>query len=222
MRGLDYTNLSDVLNEISDVLVVDLLDHSLQFDSKYNNTLVDPEKGVYLSGSLKPIITFNEKTKYYPKSSYLNDKELLINYDCVMSCKEDIVNSECEVILSIKDKINKKKFLHPEPNIPVTAIKVALAVADDYISSICEFSKNQLVGLDLNKLIKDEYQHLIDQEVYSKIYKKLINEIALFVKNDIWNIYFYKLKGCTLVIEKSVDWRIYRYYQIMLEEKEEN
>ncbi len=221
MQKLDYTNLSDVLNETVEVLVIDLLEYALTLDSKYLDMLEEPEKGVYISGSIKPIIKFH-KHIYFPISLYNENTARLTNYDSIMICNEDIVNESADVVLTLKDKHNKKKYLLPEPNIPITAISLALTMSDNYLSTLCEFSRKQYVTLNYDKLIKQEHLLYLDQDKLEMIFRKLLNKISLFIRNDLWNIYFIKQKGTSLIIEKSIDWRIYKYYEMMLEDNSED
>lgn len=217
MRKLDYDNLSDVLNEIDEVMVIDLLEYALSIDSKYIDMLEEPKKGIYLSGSIKPLMIF-DNNKFYSKSLFRIEGSELTNLSMIMNSSEDIVDYNGEIVLSFSDKMKKKKYLLSEPNVPIVLINVALTIADNYLSSICEFSKTQYVNMSLNNLIKPEYHKLIEDEVFERLFRKLTNKISLFIKNDTWNIYFYKQRGTSLIIEKSIDWRVYRYYEMMLEE----
>jgi len=215
----DYIDINDVLRTTNEVLVIDLLEHALHLEyDPYMISLKDPQPGIYLAGSVDPIIKGN--TDYYYRSSLLNDKTKILNFEDILNTNEVIVDKDNKIIITPSDIKQKKKYLSLEPTVPSMAIKLAREVAIIFLNSLCKHTKINIERTDLSKYIKEEYHNLIETEAFESELEKLWLDILKFVNSDTWNIYFIKSKNTTLIIEKSIDYRIYDWYRIKFEKEE--
>jgi hypothetical protein len=209
-----------LLEYVKEILIVDLLDYVLALDEeKHILPLVDPPQGVYLKGSIKPLLDINKK--YYFKSKYLNEEEGLIKtYKDVLQSKDDIVNEDGNIVLTLDFIRTRKKFLTIKPDINITAVDIAINLVLTYLNNLCPYTR-YVSKPNLYYLIKPEYHNLIEDNVYEEAFDSLLTNVYNFVNNDIWFIYFHRVKGSTLIIEKTCDYRIYEWTKLMYESSKE-
>jgi hypothetical protein len=209
--------LSEVLEHNKEVLIIDLLDHVTCVEDHYLKALVEPTKGIYITGSIEPFI--KETGPYFMRELFPSPKGE-VSYLDILSTKSDILDSSGTQVISGKDLVLKRKFLSLKPSIPVVAMKAALAVVDDYVTSVCR-KANRNRTYNLYNLVKPEFHStIVAKDEFMHVFERLLDQVMKFIGDDTWNIYFIKVKGTSLIIEKSVDWRIYRYYEMTFKEQE--
>jgi hypothetical protein len=211
-----------LLETSKEVIIIDLLDKAMNLKDEQLKALIDPPRGIYIKGSLKPYIV--EGKRYFPKSIFeLSDDNVIrsnyrFNIEEVLTFKEDIYDEEGNVVISEQLLKTKSKYMSLSPDIPVIAIEVAVVLVVNYLNNICPYTRGVRTNC-LENLIRPEYSNYITTEEYESAYEKLLNTVFEFVGIDTWFIYFHRLKGTSLIIEKVIDYRIYRYHEIMYEEQ---
>lgn len=208
----DFKNLSEVLNYVKEATVIDLMSHVMSLDDEpFLKALVEPTEGLYLIGSIEPFI---DKSKvYYPKAFHGDPAMQIKDFSKLAALKDDIVNANFETVITYRDLVLKSKYIKKEPTVPVTALKVAISIVEQYLTSISRFSKRKHPKYRLEYLIKQEYQYLVITDEYMHAFENLLDQVMAFVGDDHWNIYFTKIKGTNLIIEKAIDYRIFTFYQ---------
>lgn len=207
----EFKNLNEVLESIESVFVIDLLHHALSLEEQpYLGALVEPEEGLYLPGSIDPIL--RKRVKYYFRSDYA--KGITIKtFDNIFDRKEDILDDNGVIVISQNHLRLKKKYITEQPTIPSVAIKVAISVALKFLNGLSRYTNINISPYHLHRFIKPEFSELIEREEYDHAYEELLDELSDFVGKDTWNMYFFKIRGTNLIIEKSVDYRIYKFYE---------
>lgn len=214
----DPKTLSEVLEQTKEVMVIDLLDHVTSIEEQYLNALVEPTEGIYVTGSIEPL--FKPDQTYCMKAITTPGDLTIIPYNTILASKYDVLDKNGNLVISAKDLFLKKKFLSNKPSVPAVAIKAALAVVDDYITSVCR-KANRNRCYNLYSLVKHEYHSsMVSKDEFMHVFERLLDQVMKFIGNDTWNIYFVKIKGTSLIIEKSVDWRVYRYYEDLFKAEE--
>jgi hypothetical protein len=211
----DFESLEKVLRHNVQADVIDLMPYIMALeDDPYLKALEPAPVGIYLPGNVEPFLKEGERYHYANGEQVKDIKEILKN-------KKDIFNSEMVRVVSGKDLITKARFFKTEPSLPVTAYKLAVAVVGRYLSNLCRHTSGARNGHNLYKYVKPEFHQLVDNDEYMIAFEKLLDRVMRFVGNDTWNIYFMKTKGASLIIEKGVDWRIYRYYELTLNDEDD-
>lgn len=212
--------LAEVLEQTKEVIVIDLLDHVTSIEEQYLNALVEPIEGIYVTGSIEPLF---KPDQTYCMKELINAGDLsIIPYNKILSSKSDILDRNGNLVITARDLFLKKKFLNTKPSVPAVAIKAALAVVDDYVTSVCR-KANRNRCYNLYSLVKPEYHSsMVSKDEFMHVFERLLDQVMKFIGNDTWNIYFVKTKGTSLIIEKSVDWRVYRYYEDLFKAEENN
>ena len=206
----DYKNLEEILAQCESVIAFDVLHHALNLSEECLNTFEPPEEGIYIVGAIEPIIS--SKKTYHFRSEY-EQRLAIVDFKDILKRGEDILDQEGQLVITGRNIKLRKKYLSLTPSIPVTAIKVGIAVVTKYLNSLNRHTRSQGIGYRLNRFVKPEFQHWIDNEEYEHEFEELLDEVSKFVGKDTWHIYFSRVKSTTLLIEKTIDYRIYKYYE---------
>jgi hypothetical protein len=220
---------NDLLKNPQQVFIIDLLEPALCLEQTLLDSLIDNPKGLYFKGQLEPFIYDNQD--YYVVDENMNrlltiTKTHLDDYLANLNIRNNniefdncsITDKYGKVVISF-EKINKNKRLITEiPTYPVTAVNMVANVLLSTLYKVCVYNNS---NINLHKLVKDEYSYLVDNEVFHNSLDYYISKLLDFIGDDTFHIYFHKKQGCSLIIEKIIDYRIYGYYKL-LEEKEEN
>ncbi len=224
----DFTSMTEVINHVEAVTILDLMDSITTLDEKFMVALIEPPAGLYLHGSIEPFIDFSKR--YYLRSDHGHEEKFIrelfsegIDYRATLaSFKQDILNERGDVAVSHRDLVTKAKFINTTPSVPVSALKAAIAVVEQSLTSFCWHSKRSHPQYRLEYLVKPEYRDMVVNDeivdAFTPIQKKLMD----FIGDDQMHIYFTKVKGTNMVIEKAIDWRIYKYYEMTFKAQEEN
>ena len=215
----EIVDLNKLLLESKEVLAIDLLPHAQQLSEEYIEALLPAPAGIYITGVINPL--FSDTESYYERSQLGIDGYQLKSIEEILHAKEDIVNSHGELILALRDIRTKGRYLKDHPTIPAIGIKAAVSVVLSYLNSLNKNTNVSVAGFKLEYFIKPEYIWMVTREDYSVAFEDLLDTVMDFVDGDTWHIYFCSLKGSTLVIEKTIDWRIYQYYIMTQKESQE-
>lgn len=204
------------LTKPSDILVLNLLKYVGHIQEPYASKYLEPyEKGLYLRGHINPLL--HENLAYYKDFKPIEDKITPIKFESlaeIMLCKNDVYTSSGDVVISAKDLFYNKKFIETKPDIPVQLIKVAVSVILEYLNSLNKYTNVNSINFNLNRLVKQKHRDLIIKEYYQTELAELLDIVCNFVGKDSWHIYFYKITGTTLILSKTIDYRIYDWYRL--------
>lgn len=201
-----------VLDKISGILPIDLTAHALNVtDRQLLDNLLPVDQGIYLQGNMKALLPSTDT--YY---TLLNPTKGLTLEEVIESTL-DIYTKDGTLVLS-KHKLNNiRRFLHIGPTLPVSLINLTSAVAKSFIDERCQYSRN---GSSVSPL--SFFKHVENRDTLlgtiENSYSPLLDTVYDFIKNDTWHIYFYKNVNSTLIIEKTVDWRVYDWHCIKYQE----
>ena len=211
----EYKNAHDVLTCVHDVLVLNMLDYAIRLETELNirnhdDIFLPSPNGLYFTGNIEPFMV--EGKVYYPRSQFGKTSAQLKTIKDFKTCNDDIVNANNEVVFRLIDKKLKAKYIKEEPTIPVNTIKACIAVVLNYVNNLCPVMKRKSTSYHLEQLIKSSHHSLIHEYLFETILEDLLDTVMDFVDNDTWSMYFHKVKGTTLIIEKGADYRIYEWY----------
>lgn len=213
---MKFEDPAHLLSKVKDVCIIDLLKYAVNLDLSLHKALVEPQAGLYLKGAMFPFM--KEGQVYYPRSGYGQAMDVIAPLKNVFSLREDVLDENGNIILTAKQIINMKRFVTLKPDIPVTAILLAKEMALIYLRSVCPYTRT-LLQWDIAPFLKEEYQHLIYEGHFENAFGRLLDEVHSFINEDNWFYYFNKLKGTSLVLEKTVDIRIYEWHKQKYEEQ---
>lgn len=214
----DFKNMTEVYNHVEQATVIDLMEHVTAMDTAYQEALIEPPAGIYITGAIEPILLGDRK--YFARSGYQNSKGAGIDLRNLFDIKDDILNENGDLVLSFKDIVHKKRFINFAPTIPVTALKVAVGIVEQYLISSCHHSKRSHPTYRLEYLVKPEFQHLVINDDYIEQFARLRDRVMEFIRDDRWQVYYTRLRGTSLIIEKGLDYRVCCYYEHLFKSQE--
>lgn len=212
-------NPNKLLDKIESVLIIDLLEVVSVLEDELLEALVLPPPGVYVKNSLKPIIDYTKT--YYTRQNYLQKPIDVYNVEQLLKLKSDILNQEGETVLNYEEVILRKNMLFDKPTLPTVAVKLAVSIMLDYLTTIAPYTRCLKYDRQ-EQLVRGEYHELIETDTFEHRFESLLDSIFDFVNEDVWHIYFTRIKGTTFVLEKVVDYRIYRYHELEMIKAMEN
>lgn len=182
------------------------------------NALVEPPRGLYVKGHVKPLL--NDIDFYYPRSRFKGPDARIVDFNAVFDLQEDILDESGKIVVTGFNLTNRKHLFTTEPTLPITAINVCHNVLMDYLFKYCKYARG-FRGSHVSNFIKPEYRDMMDSEYFEDSLSDALDELHEFTRHHTWNIHFTKLNGTTLVIERMVDWRIFEWTRMMYERQQE-
>jgi len=206
-----YTSIMDLYNEIVECKIIDLIPHAVGIAPNLLAALNDPRPGLYMPGSIQPIFEKGEVYTLIQKRGVIQ-----ITFDDIM---KDFINDKrlpggdffhekMKFRLRRSQYERVKPYFITNPNIPVKGCEVAIATVVGYLNTLSPHTNVAAYNYQLPLLVKEESHYLLDQESYEIAFDELFLEVRDFVGRDSWNLYFYRVLGTTLIIEKGLDFRI--------------
>lgn len=215
---MHYNDLTTVdLLKPTEILVLDLMEYITHINKDpYFEALVEPVKGVYLPGCLDPVMSLDNPC--YPASKIGIPQFAMIDISSMLACGEDVVNSKGTLLGDVRKIRRIVKYMTDQPSLPVVMLKVMMGVLTNYLSNLCARTRHNINVSKYYRYIKPEYEYLIIEESYETAMDGMILDINKFVGKDTHHIYFTRLKGTSVIIEKTIDYRIYEWYQYKAKE----
>ena len=223
---LEYTSLEELIASNKEAVIFDINKHVIRVLSKlpnYLDALQETPDGIYIGGNIEPIINF-DLPYFYKDFSGANEKtrikDFKENLDEVLTSGKDIVNASGKIVLQANTaRIIRKLMLKEKPSTAMLS-KMAICMVLSYLNSLSEYTRINYSEYRFENLVKKEYNEVKYEQIFEAAFDDLLLEVRDFVGKDRYNFYFYSVKQSSLIIEKSVDYRIYDWYRIKLEEIE--
>lgn len=195
----------------SDRFILSLNDIISNIPATMLKLLIDPSPGLYLPQSIDPIIKLSDEL--YPRSKRGIPEYQFKSPIEIKDSKETVVTIDGTVVFTLTQIKRYSKFMSDKPFMNVIALKIAKIIADNYLSNMCPISKGRKGIRSISHLIKEEYRDGFNEDEFENIFSSMLAAISEFVGRDIWHIYFTKLSGTQLAIDKTVDYRVYWWHQ---------
>jgi hypothetical protein len=184
--------------------------------------LIDPPKGIYITGELEPVI--KDDLEYYTLSG--NNYVIIKDINTVTG---HVYNSDYKLIVPGYMMKNKEKFLSNQPTLPYMGTKIFDSLINDYIYTSLSYNNlsfnqsnpfNHDIIYILSMYILDRYKLVpnIMNDILDKCYRScvtILNDIdySVLCGNE-WIIHRSYISNTTLIIEKYCDWRVYDWYRL--------
>ncbi|HXQ35826.1 MAG TPA: hypothetical protein VN843_17555 [Anaerolineales bacterium] len=225
--NITYKSTHDLYNEILEVKLIDLLPHVLGIDQNLLEVLEDPAPGLYLPSSIEPYFVPNGLYVLMtrpPSATYLPITLDDILRDALgeksLPPGDLYIDSHTVSLIRRSSYERIKKYLTKLPSLPVRGCEVAIATVLSYLQTLCQYTHIHIGRYHLGSLVKQEFHYLLYKEVYESAFNDLYVDVKNWVGRDIWNYYYYKVAGTTLVLRKGLDYRIVEWHRKRIEESE--
>lgn len=205
-------NMSDVFKEVDAVFTIDLFKYIHHVSDNVIESVRPNPEGYYLNGSIEPVFRFDKK--YFVKE---NNKYIPIDVTAKDFFKNNksIYDWNNRLVFTAKQFTSIKRYLVRNVNYPVNLVNIAVYVVIEYLNSLNRNTSVSYKDYDIYKYVKNEFAGCIADEVYQAEFSNLLDDVQNFVGKHTWCFYFVKVNGFTLVIERGIDYRIYKYYELI-------
>lgn len=217
----EIKSLNDLLDKTTQVIVIDLFDHAVSMEDKVQTMFIDPKPGLYLPGSVDPIL---ESTKKYTYSNKFPNNIGKVDLNKLCTNAGDILDQTGKIVITEQNIARRLKYFTTAPTVPAVAIKAASILTINYLTSLCQYTRSKNIHQSLEELVKPQFKtefFKTEYEIQQSLFR-LLDSVIEFVVEDTWHMYLTEVKGSTLIIEKGIDWRIYEWYRMKFEKENED
>lgn len=166
----------------------------------YADALLPPPVGKYLEGAILPFV---EKQSTSVSGFYYNHQtnEYLRLADTSGETVEGV---------SARETKKKKVVYYDHPTVPSRGLRLVELAARQEISNINPWCNDRSTAAAMGRLFKAEYVPDVD-DILSAC-SVIMDSVSSLIDEDNWHIYFLHFNRTDLVIEKTVDYRIYDWH----------
>ena len=210
----EFESLTECIEYNHSTLIIDLRNYiSPCSQPEYMQLFKPAPKGLYLKGELSPILDLTKPHYLLPKQRATGPNEplqLLTSLEQLKDLQASVVDEHGNVKLSRANLFAMKRSLIEDPGYGYQAVRAAAYFALTFLNNWCQHSRIT-PPYSFHDIFKEEALHMLVDESLD-VFKQLKFAISSFVGEDDLFLYYYKLKGATLYIQKNVDYRVYDYY----------
>lgn len=217
---IKQSDLTRLIMEPEDVYILNIHDYIKDWkEDKVLMSKLDTIDGVYIKGNPKPLIPF-DRTCWVKDNDLFSPVRVL---DDIISTNSHVYRGDGEIfepfmlhstILKHKDKLTSNPYVN------YVHIKFMRGIIDTWIGQMV----NYIYGTDntelRNCLIDPMYVHDI-LDVHIDALSDLYDDICDFIDDNRWSLYFTRIVGNNIMIERYIDYRIYEWTQEQIVEKDE-
>lgn len=204
-----------LLEHTTGLLLFDLLEQASYIcNDATMEALLPPPKGLYLKGSVKPLLS-NTKSYYA-----ISDPTTPIDLDNVLLLREDIIDHTGDVVLSGRNLTYRPHVFTTTPTLPITAIQICHNILVDYLFRYCKHARG-IRSFHIRDYIHESMHVAFDDVYFEEFLTEALDELHDFIRHQDECIYMTRLKGSTLIIERYIDWRIFEYTEMMYNKQQE-
>ena len=209
---IDQAYISNLLTTPEETIMVDVNSYTHLYDNvKDKLKMID---GLYIHGSVKPIIEFN--TRYYVYTG--DDYKIITSIDDIKTTKSDIYmikNGLYEVYYrysALKKIVNN---LTITPAVNYVYYKFIEGMVVYILQQFLEYSAYP----DHRKVVsclKPEYASYITSDEYIDDFNDIYDLVSDIVYKHRWSIYFVKAVNSSILIDRGADHRVYEWCLLQL------
>ncbi len=188
-----------------------VFNYAFLIEKQYGELIIPPPVGIYRVGDIYPVITNNKK--YYSQRVTKNNQFITTPITDLNSVTDTVLDEIGNVILPAFVMKNKEQYLRNESTVPARGFMIVELLVKKYIESLAPWSKYSMYNSKLASHFKPEGSDLFNNGQIENLCKSLFMQVADFVGDDVWHIYFVKFIGLDLIIEKTIDYRISQWEQ---------
>lgn len=180
------------LLEPTQFIILPVINEASLLEAKYEDSLMPVKPGVYRAGDIYP----------------LGDKKI---DDLVGSGFENKLFSYADnALANLELKVNTARRLYSQPTVPARGLQLIELCINNEISKINPFARNTHTEAAINRLIYGNAE--ITSDDIANECSNILKHVIEFIGNDVWHIYFVRLKGSDITIVKTIDYRIYDWH----------
>ena len=187
-------------------LVVSLKDSALMLHAHMQDKLYPNPPGIYVHGSLMPIVQPSQKM-------FALGTGVPVTYQDLIEGKEftndEICNEEGMVLIPRSIMQNRSRLLSTGGFYPISAIQTLKHYVDSQLRNLGPYVAPFTNDSMSTKYLKPEFRYYFSEDILRPYVVDVIHQAEEFISRDTWRMYFTKVMADDLYIERHVDYRIY-------------
>lgn len=204
---LNYDSLEEILKP-QNVFYQHILEYARMIESHYDHLLKPYQEGIYIAGSFEPVIVASKQ--YF---THVIEKGVTVKVPIkdISKVNENIYNTDGKIVVPAYVMQNKENLCSNSPFLPTRGALIVLNLIKYEIASISRWENNQGYRMALNNSFTRDAGEVLDELMVDRLCESLTDQVKDFIGKDTWNIYFTKLIGVDVCVEKCTDYRIHEW-----------
>lgn len=208
---------------IKSMYLVDTINIACALETIAPDALLPFKPGVYMAGKVDPILHADQK--YH---QVIDDPNTGMCVELPVVSIDDILgvvlNHNNAVVINARTAKHKASYLTTHPTVPARGIRIVSDVVFSTIRAHAAWEPEHKFCMRtlLQSHLKEEYQGYLHQAykgeldlvgLFENAVVDLRSEVRAFLGSDKWIMHAQRERGTDIIIEKSIDYRIYQWEQ---------
>lgn len=212
----EFESLTECIEYNHSTLILDLKNYLGPCNNPEYSELFKPApKGIYVKGEVTPFLELDKPHYLVPANMVFSPEmipslEQLTQLSDLKDRKVAVVDKEGVVRLTSIDIARRYHIFTDDPGTCYQGVRAAAYFAISFLSRWCKHT-NLSLPYRIQDIFKEEALPMLEDETLD-VFKQLKYAISSFVGDDDLFLYFYRVKGSVLYIQKNMDYRVYEYY----------
>jgi hypothetical protein len=221
-QTLEYKSLTDVINEVRDIFVIDISQHCYYLPSHFTDILLPAPAGIYAPNRLEPIFSFENGQAYYTANAYkARQAPDIFNFETFIRSNSPIYSPQGKFLC--RAPASAPQFFQTQCAFNYSALHVAFILIYEMFSHLHSQTyvgtNLPLSALKLERYVRPEYlQAVLDERISHPGHANIAAETYHFIGRDRHSNYRLRFENTTLFLEKGNDYRVVEYYRRLFDE----
>ncbi len=186
-------------------LRMDVSTAATSVEIEFDGLLRAPPVGIYRIDQLEPVLQLGRT--YYHKESVEMKPVVDIN-----SVNKSVYDDKGILVIPMAMMLNQDKFLSNYPLLPYQGCHIAKAFINKTMHEFgLPYRRSQRPP---ESWFYSYFSGMVDADIVARISDcctELSHQLSAFIDSYEWNIFFVKMKGTVVTVERCMDWRAYEW-----------
>jgi hypothetical protein len=218
------------------MVILPVVAEAMILEQKYGTCMFAEAQGIYRLGDTEPSILPGEI--YYTRNTGANTQgrqnrtlldtgnssfSISVRQNNLLGSLQEITDFMSETShvydkfgkLVIADYMmrNKERYLGNLPSLPSRSIVIIEMIIRDLVGRTTEYGSKATYQQEIYNLLLPEYHFIQDQNLLEDTIPSVVQRVLNFIGEDTWHIYQIRRNNGNVVLEKTIDYRIYEYHR---------
>ena len=209
-----YMNTDTDLLKVTGITCIQISTYAQLLENQFGTFLKPDLQGIYVVGEIYPRIVNNRK--YFEYNTNIPNKSLSIITDFNL-VKNAVVDEKYDLVVPKYMMADKEKYLSNTPTIPARCYILIDLIIKNHLDLVSQISNRRPNSNRILNILKDECQDVYEDGYLTRLISPLLDQVDNFIGANTWHMYFSKIVGLDIHIERTCDYRIYEYYRMINE-----
>lgn len=205
MNNID--SLEELLKPQS-VFYQNILEYAGLIEKQYGHLLRPFQEGIYTVGSFQPLMLSSKQYFLHNVENGIVKKVPIVD---ISKVNEAIYDQDGKIVVSAYVMQNKESLCSNTPMLPTRGANIILNLIKYEIAVKSRWERSQGYRMALNNSFTHDSGEVLDELMLDSFCESLVDQVNSFIGKDNWSIYFTRLVGVDICIEKTTDYRIHEW-----------